>query len=376
MIAGFFFYGFHIINFSHGWAMGYQAYHTVRDYCEEDIKFSIIVAARNEFENLPMLFASIENLQYPKSHFEFILVDDYSTDETVRFLKNYQTSINFKYFLKSDFEGKYPDYKKGALALGIDQSEYDHIICTDADCLPHFLWLKTVAKQYYNPHIKMVTGPVKIDPSPGLFAIFQALDFCSLNAIGAAGLTLKTPNMCNGANISYNKSLFYKLDGFNDNAKTPTGDDEYLYHKAFQQNPEQIAFVFDPNAMVTTRAETTLGSLINQRIRWVSKSGTYKFKQIDHVLIGVFLFNFCLLGMGFYALFNPNYWFEFFAFFTGKVVLDLWFMRMVTKFYGLRQYLYYLIIEQLFYIPYIVLVGFGGKFGSFKWKDRKFKLSK
>ncbi len=365
-----------MINFSHGWAIGYQRFHSATHHPEEEIKFSVIVAVRNEFKNLPMLFASIENLDYPTSQFEFIVVDDYSTDETVRFLKNYKTDINYRYFLKSDFEGQYPNFKKGAIALGIDNAVNEHIICTDADCIPNFLWLKTLAKQYHNPVINFVLGPVKIDPSPGDFAIFQALDFCSLNAIGASALALKTPNMCNGANISYKKALFFKLDGFTDNADRPSGDDEYLYHKAFAQNPEQVVFVFDANAMVTTTAETTFKGLINQRIRWVSKSGTYKFKQIDQVLIGVFLFNFLLVVLAVLAIFKPQYWFEFATFFLGKLVIDLWFMNLVTKFYGLKKYLPYLIIEQLFYLPYIVLVGFGSKFGWFKWKDRKFRVRK
>ncbi len=45
-------------------------------------KLSVIVAAKNEEENINSLIDSFGNLNYPKENFEVIFVDDNSTDKT------------------------------------------------------------------------------------------------------------------------------------------------------------------------------------------------------------------------------------------------------------------------------------------------------
>ncbi|HOH47560.1 MAG TPA: glycosyltransferase, partial [Candidatus Cloacimonadota bacterium] len=41
---------------------------------------SVIIAARNEAENLPRLLGSLAALDYPRDLFEIVLVSDHSTD--------------------------------------------------------------------------------------------------------------------------------------------------------------------------------------------------------------------------------------------------------------------------------------------------------
>ena len=57
-------------------------------------KFTVIVPFRNEAKQLPFLLASIIELNYLKDKFEFIFVDDESSDESVKliedFLKTFQ----------------------------------------------------------------------------------------------------------------------------------------------------------------------------------------------------------------------------------------------------------------------------------------------
>ena len=44
--------------------------------------FSIVVAARNEVESIQNLLDSFEIINYPKEHFEIIIVNDHSDDNT------------------------------------------------------------------------------------------------------------------------------------------------------------------------------------------------------------------------------------------------------------------------------------------------------
>ena len=68
------------------------------------MKFSIIIACRNEIKNIPTLLASIENQTHKPD--EVIFVDDNSTDETYNFLINYSKKYNYIKVIKNSGKGK------------------------------------------------------------------------------------------------------------------------------------------------------------------------------------------------------------------------------------------------------------------------------
>src|SRR5688572_18854225 len=49
---------------------------------QASVFISVIIAARNEENNIPHLLQSLQDQQYPKSLYEVIIVDDHSTDNT------------------------------------------------------------------------------------------------------------------------------------------------------------------------------------------------------------------------------------------------------------------------------------------------------
>src|ERR1041384_2835333 len=53
---------------------------------------SIIVPVRNEGENIIACLDCLFNQNYPVEKFELIVIDDYSTDATLRLLQEYQRS--------------------------------------------------------------------------------------------------------------------------------------------------------------------------------------------------------------------------------------------------------------------------------------------
>jgi len=63
---------------------------------EAKTKFSVIIPFRNEAENLPQLLTSIAKLTYPKSHFEVILVNDDSEDDSIAVIEKLLNKSAFK----------------------------------------------------------------------------------------------------------------------------------------------------------------------------------------------------------------------------------------------------------------------------------------
>src|ERR1043165_1550979 len=71
------------------------------------IKVSVIIAARNEEENIGKLLESIASQTYPKDFFEVIVVDDHSTDNTT----NIVSKFSFVKLIKLQFDN-INSYKK------------------------------------------------------------------------------------------------------------------------------------------------------------------------------------------------------------------------------------------------------------------------
>ena len=90
-------------------------------------QLSILIACRNEINNLPNLLESIENQTFKPD--EVIFVDDNSTDETYNFLINYSKKYNYIKVIKNSGKGK-----KSALIEAVKIATSEYLLFTDADC--------------------------------------------------------------------------------------------------------------------------------------------------------------------------------------------------------------------------------------------------
>ncbi|WP_315818834.1 glycosyltransferase [Paraflavitalea speifideaquila] len=172
---------------------------------------SVIIAARNEEQNLPDLMESLVNQAYPKSLYEVIIVDDHSTDNTATFLRaNTYAGLSLTVLSLADYiieREATRSYKKKAIETGIGVAKGSLIVTTDADC--HFgeHWLESMAAFYESTQAKFIAAPVKIIARPTLLGIFQSLDFITLQGITGASVSRRFHSMCNGANLAYEKGI-------------------------------------------------------------------------------------------------------------------------------------------------------------------------
>lgn len=87
---------------------------------------SIIIPARNEEKNLPLLLESIKKLTYPK--LEVIVVDDHSSDRTFEVARSFGVQVISSAPLPEKWNGKNWACHQGAL-----QASGDFLLFTDAD---------------------------------------------------------------------------------------------------------------------------------------------------------------------------------------------------------------------------------------------------
>lgn len=179
--------------------------------------------------------------------------------------------------------------------------------------------------------------------------------------------------MCNGANLAYEKKVFYEVKGFEGIDEIASGDDMLLMHKIQKAYPDRIMFLKSPDVIVQTQPAKTLKDFMNQRIRWASKADQYTDKKITAVLLLVYLLNAWIFILGISAFFFTKAFDLFLIAIIVKIIVELIFLYPVSKFFAKQKLLWWFVPAQPFHILYTLIAGWLGRFGSYQWKGRKVK---
>ena len=324
---------------------------------------SVVIAARNESENLNSLLEDFVTQDYPKNKLEIIVADDRSTDGTwkiiVRFTNEY---LNFKGVQITKKSNKMTP-KKHALSEAISIAKGTIILSTDGDCRVPKTWVSSMVGEFEN-NIGVVAGFSSVATESRLFHLFQRIDFLSLMSANAGAMGIGFFWAGSGQNLAYQKSYFNQVDGFLPVAHEISGDDIYLIQTissigggSFNPNPE---------GAVMTLPVDSLWQFINQRIRWASNSPKQYQSQIWFLvfLLSVYIVNVSLLlhiVLGVFTL-------TFILMCVFKVFLEgvtIYFGGWISKTpVSFPVFLLWSLVQ----IVYIPLMGFLGISGRFNWK--------
>ena len=332
--------------------------------------FSVIIPFRNEAEKLPELLKSIRDLAYPKELVEFILVNDASSDTSVNVIEHFLETfsiatdniqlINNKRFSNSP--------KKDAISAAVSISKNEWIVTTDADCILPKKWLSTLSEFITKYAPKMVVAPVNYKAKDTFLAQFQLLDFMSLQGTTIGGFGINFPFLCNGANLAYRKEEFLKLKGFEGNNNIASGDDIFLFEKFIQADKKSVLFLKSKDAIVSTFPVKTVAGLVQQRVRWASKTSKLKANHVQLIGLLVFLVNLSILAAPFYF---SNILLILFGI---KIAIDLVLFMPVIKFYNHKKTFYkWYVPSSILYPFFSVFVVLKSLFSAYRWKGRTFK---
>lgn len=358
---------------------------------------SIIIPARNESKNIRHLLQDIAHQVYPNHLLEVIVIDDFSEDNTYDIVSNFTDISNLKIFKLQDLVDEnniQSVYKKRAIEAAIHKASGTLIITTDADCRLQQHWIHSIVSFYEKEKCALIAAPVGYYNEHTKFQHFQALDFCGMQAITGASLSLGMFNMANGANLAYEKQAFLDVNGYQDIDQKASGDDMLLVYKIAQKFPDKIKFLKNKAAIVLTEPMHTLNDFLQQRFRWTSKSTSYQDKRITAILGLVYLFVLSIwinalyfIGKSIYSIIFPTHTIigliDFLhVFFTllmlifqvvCKTLVDYQFLKSASAFFNRHDLMKSFFISELFHIWYIPFVGTFGNILKYKWKGRTLK---
>lgn len=361
----FFAYGIHVIRY---WLL----WKTIPAFSASDKKphttISVIIPARNEEAVLGNLLQALENQTYPHELFEVMVVDDHSTDKTAELAKSF-SHVRLIQLLDDNINA----YKKKAIETGVEAATGELIVTSDADCVPPPKWLQTIAAFKEEKKAVFIAAPVSIHGNSSLLQVFQAIDFMVLQGITGAVVHQKELSMCNGANLAYERKVFYEVGGFSGIEHTASGDDMLLMYKIMKIYPDRVHYLKSKEAIVSTRPATTWREFFQQRRRWAAKALKYEDKRIFPVLLLVYLFNlsFIVMLVAIFWLPAAAYWLLIFL--AAKTLVELPLFWSVANFFHKPWAVKWFFFFQPLHIIYTVIAGVAGQMGKYEWKGRRVK---
>lgn len=343
---------------------------------------SILIPARNEAQHILQCLASIERQNTDQVSYEIIVLDDFSEDDTVSIVTSFFQQYPIGRLIR--LAEHIPDrdainsFKKKAIEIGVAHAAFEWIVQTDADCTVGENWLQTLAHHARNDQVHFLAAPVVLTGGSSSFFQkllygFQSIDFMTMQGITAATHYFQVGNMCNGANLAFRKSSFQAINGFHEIDGIASGDDMLLLHKMLKQFPGSSRYIKSGPAIVSTAAQPTLYSFIQQRIRWSSKAAQYKDKRLTWILSIVYLYNLWLLILCIFSIFHTHYLHLLLYLFCGKVLTEYLLVIPVSIFFSRTKQLLLFPFLQPLHILYIVTAGFLGMTGKYQWKGRTVK---
>ncbi len=242
---------------------------------------SVIISFKNEAKRIPGLLQQLPKLIIPTGlNVEFIFVNDHSSDGSERIVEDYLPKNAV--LIKSNDHGK-----KQAIKTGVSQAKYEFMLTWDADTNPrtnYFVKLSGLAEA------DMWILPVKLG-GKNIVQRLGAVEFSWLQVLGIGLAKMLSPQLCNGANLLFRKSLFEKVDAKRTDYHIASGDDMFLLNE-FKQLDADIQASSHGDLMVEAESPGTFNSLLKQRQRWAGKMSSLKsgFSILFGVLLIVFVF--------------------------------------------------------------------------------------
>jgi cellulose synthase/poly-beta-1,6-N-acetylglucosamine synthase-like glycosyltransferase len=239
---------------------------------QTDMPISVVVCGRNEEENFANKLPLLLEQDYPD--YEVVAVNDQSKDNSKDVLEGLQDKYPHLRVVDVKENDRFWQGKKFGLTLGIKAALHEHLLFTDADCIPASKnWISEMAAGF-SEQKQLVLGVGVYEKKPGLLnmlirfeTLFTAIQYISWAFWG-------TPYMGVGRNLAYTKTLFFAQKGFVPHMHIPMGDDDLFVNAAGTR--KNSTAVYTKDSFTVSEPETKYGKWFEQKRRHLATSTKYK----------------------------------------------------------------------------------------------------
>jgi cellulose synthase/poly-beta-1,6-N-acetylglucosamine synthase-like glycosyltransferase len=326
-------------------------------------RITILIAARNEENNIISCLKAIAALDYPADKIEVLIGDDGSTDGT---------RLLIEAFIKDK-----PGYTcisiKGTVGLARGKANVlaqlaryatsDLFFFTDADIKVPTTWVKSMLAGLEGD-VAVVTGLTTVTGN-SLFARLQSMDWLFSLGLMQVFSDLKMPVTTMGNNMLLTREAYEVVGGF-ENIKFSVTEDIAIFNQILKRGYD-FRNIYDRTVLALSEPATSFGALLEQRKRWMRGS----------VLMPPYMFAVFVLHSAYYPVLLP---FIFHAsagiagsIFLAKLLLQSVFLHVCLKRLDRRApWWLYLVFELYLVVSTIVLILYFFLPTKIRWKGRRY----
>ncbi|AEA42179.1 glycosyltransferase [Fluviicola taffensis] len=255
-------------------------------------EISIVIPFRNEAHNLEKFMECVYSQRYQPA--QWIFVNDHSSDAYIDLIQKMDGFPIRLLHLPEEQRGK-----KRAIRFGMDHVRTDFCLTMDADV--------TFGKDYTKSLLLLPEGELLILPvemtGTKWWQSFFTLEYLFTTILNKGIAGWSRPVNCSGANLLIHVESFDQVDDIEDHDHVLSGDDIYTL-RAFRDSGKRIEIVENEALKVETETPNTLSAVMEQRVRWLSKTG-HVADRLNNFLgiwaVGLHLYYFLLLIITFSA---------------------------------------------------------------------------
>lgn len=176
------------------------------------MEFTLIIPVYNRLEEVRELLASAELIDYSRASFEFLFVDDGSSDGLTSFLDGYrsETGIQLRYIQQKN-QGP-----GAARNNGMANARGSYLIFLDSDCLLPPQYLQTMAASLKERPLDAFGGPDAAHPS--FSDVQKAINYAMTSPFTTGGIRGRKKQLDafqpRSFNMGISKEVYKKVGGF------------------------------------------------------------------------------------------------------------------------------------------------------------------
>jgi cellulose synthase/poly-beta-1,6-N-acetylglucosamine synthase-like glycosyltransferase len=258
---------------------------------------SILIAARNEAQNLPRCLDAIARLKYPTEKIEVWIGNDQSTDETAAIAEQYVAKYPHMHLLNITHQVGKATGKANVLAQLARKSRGEYLFITDADIAVNPFWIQSLL-MHSSDKVAIVSG-FTVTEANRFFARMQQIDWLYFMGILLGLHRMGLMATAVGNNMMVRRDAYDATGGYEQIDPSIT-EDFKLYLEVIAKGYESRN-ILHSGSINTSLAVNNFETLLHQRKRWLH--GAKELPFYWWLIFGVFgLFLPCWIIVFF---FNP-----------------------------------------------------------------------
>ncbi len=220
-------------------------------------KVSVVVPCYNEEKRISAFFKYLLASNYDKKKIEVVLVDDGSTDNTVKLVTSFAKEIKLK-IIKTNHVGKVD-----AVNIGVKKASNEIIVCIDADTFVEKDAIKNIVSAFSDSRVGAASGVCLVKNNSSVLGTFQDLEYFYVGLIRKSFSRIFSSGIWFfGAISCFRKSVFLEVGGLSKD----TIAEDHDFSLAVMRKGYRVVTV--EHAVAHTIVPETLSGLVSQRTRW------------------------------------------------------------------------------------------------------------